>query len=155
MSIYNKLNGYADKLIEKVNAFTAATGAPFHLVNFGSLFKVKWDVEQPYGELLFLLMRDKGIHIYDGFPCFFTDAFTDEDVDKVIATFIECTAELQSAGFLPSSSGNHSGNGTSAPAVSSAPPVPGARLGKGPDGNPGWFVPDPERPGKYRQVFVS
>lgn len=155
MSIYNKLNGYADKLITKVNEYTASTGAPYHLVNFGSLFKVKWDVEQPYGELLFLLMRDKGIHIYDGFPCFFTDAFTDEDVDKVISTFIECTAELQSAGFLPSSSGNHPSNAKSAPAVSNEPPVPGARLGKGPDGNPGWFVPDPERPGKYRQVFVS
>ena len=30
-----------------------------------------------------------------------------------------------------------------------APPVPGARLGKDPQGNPAWFIPDPSRQGKY------
>ncbi|MBN1866414.1 amino acid adenylation domain-containing protein [Candidatus Sumerlaeota bacterium] len=32
------------------------------------------------------------------------------------------------------------------------PPVPGARLGRDPQGNPAWFVPDPDRPGKYLRV---
>ncbi len=157
MSIYNKLNGYADKLLSTVNAHCSKTGAPFHLVGFGSLFKVKWDVEQPYGELLFLLMREKGVHIYDGFPCFFTDAFTDADVDFVINAYISSINELQAAGFLPS--GNQivqpASNGKHTETVVNQPPVPGARLGKGPDGNPGWFVADPERPGKFRQVFTS
>jgi glutamate-1-semialdehyde aminotransferase len=100
MSIYNKLNGYADKLLSSVNAHCSKTGAPLHLVSFGSLFKVKWDVEQPYGELLFLLMREKGVHIYDGFPCFFTDAFTDADVDFVINAYISSINELQSCRVL-------------------------------------------------------
>ncbi|MDD1444235.1 beta-ketoacyl synthase, partial [Dolichospermum sp. ST_sed3] len=158
MTIYDKLNGFTDKLVNTINDFTSKTGAPFHLVNFGSLFKVKWDVEQPFGELLFLLLREKGVHIYDGFPCFFTDAFTDADVDFVIAKFIESTTELQKAGFLPSQSNvnnvtvnGHKSNG----ADSSAPPIPGAMLGKDAQGNPGWFVPDPQRPGKYKQVLKS
>ena len=29
------------------------------------------------------------------------------------------------------------------------PPVPGARLGRDRDGNPAWFVPNPDQPGKY------
>lgn len=33
-----------------------------------------------------------------------------------------------------------------------APPVPGAKQGKSPDGTQGWFVPDPQRPGKFLQV---
>jgi acyl transferase domain-containing protein len=33
-----------------------------------------------------------------------------------------------------------------------APPVPGARLGRDAAGNEAWFVPDPNRPGKYLQV---
>jgi acyl transferase domain-containing protein len=37
-------------------------------------------------------------------------------------------------------------------ADSRVPPVPGARLGRDAQGNPGWFVPDPNRPGKYLQV---
>jgi acyl carrier protein len=32
------------------------------------------------------------------------------------------------------------------------PPVPGARLGRDTAGNDTWFVPDPDRPGRYLQV---
>jgi aryl carrier-like protein len=32
------------------------------------------------------------------------------------------------------------------------PPVPGARLGKDEQGRPAWFLPDPDRPGKYLRV---
>ncbi len=156
MTIYDKLNGFADKLITSVNAYCHKTGAPFHLVNFGSLFKLKWDTEQPYGELIFLLLRDKGIHIYDGFPCFFTDAFTEQDVDTLIAKFAEVINELQAMGFL--ASGNsipaHGINGSHVSKMdTSEPPVKGAKLGKDPQGKQGWFIADPDRPGKYKQVF--
>lgn len=33
------------------------------------------------------------------------------------------------------------------------PPHPEARLGRDEKGNPAWFVPDPERVGKYRQLI--
>jgi hypothetical protein len=41
-----------------------------------------------------------------------------------------------------------------APTIPSAqvPPVPGARLGRDAAGNEAWFLPDPDRPGKYLQV---
>lgn len=32
------------------------------------------------------------------------------------------------------------------------PPVPGARLGRDPQGNPAWFLPDITRPGKYLKI---
>jgi len=32
------------------------------------------------------------------------------------------------------------------------PPVSGARLGRDPEGNPAWYMPDPSRPGKYLKV---
>jgi hypothetical protein len=31
-------------------------------------------------------------------------------------------------------------------------PIPGARLGRDKDGNPGWFISDANNPGKYLQV---
>ncbi len=159
MTIYEKLNGYTDKFVKSVNDYNTKSGAPFHLVSFGSLFKFKWDTEQPYGELIFLLLRERGIHIYDGFPCFFTDAFTDADVENLTTKFIEATKELQDAGFL--SSGNEKlnpvlkGSGHSNGTDKSNPPVAGAKLGKDAMGLPGWFVPDPVRPGKFKQVFHS
>lgn len=159
MSLYDKLNGFTDKFVKSVNEYTDKSGAPFHLVSFGSLFKFKWDTEQPYGELIFLLLRDKGIHIYDGFPCFFTDAFTDSDVDSLTAKVIESVKELQQAGFL-SSHNDKPGIGLNGSARinganKNSPPVAGAKLGKDAMGNPGWFVPDPARPGKFKQVFHS
>ena len=43
------------------------------------------------------------------------------------------------------------GNAIAAPAVLDAarPPVPGARLGRDPAGQPAWFVPKADQPGKY------
>jgi len=35
------------------------------------------------------------------------------------------------------------------------PPVPGARRGKRPDGREGWFLPDPDRPGRYLEVSLA
>jgi amino acid adenylation domain-containing protein len=150
-TIYDKLNGFTDKLVREVNNHCLTTGAPLHLVSFGSLFKVKWDEEQPYGELIFLLMRQKGIHIYDGFPCFFTDAFTDEDVEKVVNAYTSSIDELQQVGLLPSAKSAQQ-NGKVNGFNPNTPPAPGARLGKDPEGNPGWFVPDPDRPGKFKMI---
>ncbi|MBV7338363.1 hypothetical protein KFU94_61080 [Chloroflexi bacterium TSY] len=55
----------------------------------------------PYGELLFYLIREKGVHIYDGFPCFLTMAHTDNDVEIIIRAIKKSIVELQQAGFLP------------------------------------------------------
>ncbi len=44
-------------------------------------------------------------------------------------------------------SNGHSSNGNG-----QHPPVPGAKLGRDANGNPAWFVADPERPGKYLMV---
>jgi acyl transferase domain-containing protein len=41
---------------------------------------------------------------------------------------------------------------TAGPRSTTTPPVPGARLGRDAQGRPAWFVPDPNRPGKYLQV---
>jgi hypothetical protein len=61
----------------------------------------------PYGELLFTLMREKGIHIWDGFPCFLTEAHSAADVKAIVEKFDESTNELLEAGFLTSSQTFH------------------------------------------------
>lgn len=152
--LYEKLNSKTQRLVDEVNAHSKKLGSPFKLVTFGSLFKGKWETEPHYTELLFAMMRYKGVHIMDGFPCFLTLAFTDADVDFVIAKFKESLDELCAIGFIPTekkldtaTSNGHSSNGNG-----QHPPVPGAKLGKDANGNPAWFVADPERPGKYLMV---
>ena len=46
-------------------------------------------------------MREKGIHIQEGFPCFLTTAHTDADIDQVIRAFQGEHPEMQAGGVLP------------------------------------------------------
>ncbi|CAN5599062.1 hypothetical protein BH11BAC2_BH11BAC2_06210 [soil metagenome] len=171
VALQNALTQSTTTLTKSINEYCHQQGIPFHLVNFGSLFKPKYDLDLPNADLLYPLLRFSGVHIYDGFPCFLTEAHTKEDVDFIIATFKTCLGELVEYGFIPTTkvdsefehvkrstyghhsngNGNGNGNGTSV----NHPPVTGAIIGKNPDGTPGWFVPDPERPGKYLKVVLN
>jgi hypothetical protein len=98
-------------------------------------------------------LRDRGIHILDGFPCFFTTAHTQADADAIVKAFKESVQEMQESGFLPESTKKQVSVGLSFDA--DRPPVPGARLGRDPSGNPAWYVPNPAEPGKYTKLDVN
>ena len=102
-------------------------------------------------------MRLKGIHIWDGFPCFLTAAHTAEDINSIVNTFEESIAELCNTGFIPQAENViASQNGSGIKIIdNSTPPVAGARLGKDKNGNPAWFVPDENTPGKYLQISLD
>ncbi|WP_080239149.1 type I polyketide synthase [Spirosoma rigui] len=144
------------RLANTLNAVIDQRGLPFHVVHYGSLWKVKFSQEVPYNELLFTLMREKGIHIWDGFPCFMTEAHTDAEMDTVVQVFTQSVDELIDAGFFAGST-NVSVKKEPAAAVltEDRPPVPGARLGRDQQGNPAWFMPNPDYPGKYMQVELT
>ena len=144
------------RLADALNAVVDRWQLPFHIVSYGSLWKIKFDQEIPYGELLFTLMREKGIHIWDGFPCFMTEAHTDAEMDIVIQQFTDSIDELIEAGFFVAKS-------TEMPKkvpvgltiAADIPPVSGARLGRDRQGNPAWFTPNPDQPGNYLQVELT
>ncbi|KAF1007337.1 MAG: Phthiocerol synthesis polyketide synthase type I PpsE [Luteibacter sp.] len=129
----------------ELNAFCAEVGAPIRIVHFASVWKTQFTEDHPLQDLLFAMMRSRGIHILDNFPCFFTTAHDAADFAAIVAAFRDSVLELQEAGFLP--------RRLEAPRFdAAAPPMPGARLGKDPDGQPAWFVPHPDTPGKYLRV---
>ncbi|RKH43262.1 polyketide synthase [Corallococcus sicarius] len=146
--LQRSVSAKADQLASTLNAFFDDVGAPLRIKHFGSLWKTFVTADISHGDLLFCLLRDKGIHIWDGFPCFFTTAHTEADLQRLITAFQDSVTELQDAGFLPGTARQ-----TQAPAPvaldSNQPPVPGARLGRDPQGNPAWFVPHPTVPGKF------
>jgi glutamate-1-semialdehyde aminotransferase len=145
--LQRETNAKAERLAKELNAFFEQTGTPIQIRHFGSLWKAFFTEEHPWGDLLFVLLRTRGLHIMDGFPCFFTTAHTQADVDAIVRAFKSAVAEMQAAEFLP--------GGVTAGARSfdaSQPPVPGARLGRDAEGNPAWFVPNPDGGGKYLQV---
>lgn len=145
------MNALTKTLAGELNAICEKHELPLYAPSFGSLWKIKFKEELPYGELLFTLMRQKGIHIWDLFPCFLTAAHTTEDVKKIISAFRESVDELIESGFFPSKTSPETIKYEEANPYMEAP-YPGARLGRDKDGNPGWFISDANNPGKYLQV---
>jgi amino acid adenylation domain-containing protein len=136
-----KVGAFADAL----TTFCADVGAPLHVVHFASVWKTVFTEDHPLQDLLFAMMRSRGIHILDNFPCFFTTAHDEADIAAIATAFRESVLEMQEAGFLP--------RRRDATAMDAAqPPVAGARLGRDPDGSPAWFVPNPDTPGKFLKV---
>jgi amino acid adenylation domain-containing protein len=134
-------------MVDELNAYCREVGAPIVLESFSSVWKISFTEDHPMQDLLFAMMRSRGVHILDHFPCFLTTAHTPQDIAVIKTAFKEAVAELQEADFIP----RHT---DAAPAAfdASRPPVPGARIGKDPSGNPAWFVPNPAQPGKYLRL---
>lgn len=78
-------------------------GLPVHVQTAGTWFYFLMPSDARFGSLLYYLLREKGIHIQEGFPCFITTAHTDGDLQKIIRTFRETIHEMQASDLLPSS----------------------------------------------------
>jgi len=146
--LQENLNARAQYIANTLNGLLRKMKVPMVVAQFGSLYRIKLLEEYPYLELFFALMRYKGIHILEGFPCFLTTSHSDADIQKIITCFEESLIELKGVGLIPDY--EH-------PAVDenqslNVPPVPGAKLGKDKEGNPAWFIKDEKNPGKYLQV---
>ncbi|MDJ0897303.1 MAG: amino acid adenylation domain-containing protein [Xenococcus sp. MO_188.B8] len=145
LELQQSLSVKVEKFVKHLRQYFERVGAPINIDYFSSFFYVTYPAEVAYGSLLFYLLREKGVHIWEYRPCFFTLAHTDKDIEQIIWAFKASVSEMQSVGLLASSS--------NAVAINrNLPPQPEARLGKDPAGNPAWFIPDSERPGKFLQL---
>ncbi|MEQ7799507.1 amino acid adenylation domain-containing protein [Pedobacter sp. ASV1-7] len=150
-ALQEELNQKGKYLADNLNLEIEKRSLPFFTANYGSLWKIKFHDDVPYAELMFTLMRQKGIHVLDGFPCFITEAMTYNDIDEIIKCFIESMDAMIDAGFFTREV-NGSNVERAAVLDASNPPVTGARLGKDSNGNPAWFVQDDKNPGKFLQI---
>ncbi|MGF7081456.1 amino acid adenylation domain-containing protein [Mucilaginibacter sp. UYCu711] len=152
-ALQKRINQKAEKLALTLNREFESRGLPLYVAYFGSMWKIRFKAEIPYCELLFTLMRYKGIHVWDGFPCFMTEAHTAEEINSISELFLASLDEMTAAGFFSETTG--------VPTLSKDkfgddqlknPPIPNARLGRDKEGNPAWFVINPDIPGKYFQI---
>jgi len=146
-ALQNEINALTKYLADAMNSICEAYQLHFYVTQFGSLWKIKYKEEIPYTELLFTIMREKGIHIWDGFPCFLTEAHNLQDADKILQAFKEAVEEMVHANFfgvkgkLENSTEN---------IFLTTPPIPNAKLGRDKEGNVAWFVES--APGEYYEV---
>ena len=160
-ALQERLNGLTQGMVERANALFDRYQLPYRWVHFGSAFKTKYDESVNYTEFFFMLMRLHGVHVLD-FPHFLTTAHTEADVEFILTALEHTCKELRNSGFMPertyplavvnSTLNGHAFKPSELVVEASEPPVPGARLGRTQEGEPGWFVPDRERPGKFIQL---
>jgi amino acid adenylation domain-containing protein len=86
-----------------LNEHFEAIGVPIRLPHFSAYAVIEHAPDLKYASLLWYFLREKGVHVWEGRPLYFTTAHTDEDLDKVVKAFTEAVAEMQAAGFLPAS----------------------------------------------------
>ncbi|MCE9575988.1 MAG: amino acid adenylation domain-containing protein [Deltaproteobacteria bacterium] len=100
-ALQQSCNAKTDRLASELNRYFVEARAPLYIKHFGSVWKTCYLDDQPFGDLLFIYLRDRGVHIMDGFASFLGEAHTDADVDFVVRAFKESVREMQAAGFLP------------------------------------------------------
>jgi len=96
--LQNTLAETTAEMLARVNASLA--GSPFSAQHFASNWLLHTTPDFKYSGLLFALLRHRGIHLWEGRPCFLSTAHTAADVNKVVTAFSESVAELESAGFF-------------------------------------------------------
>ncbi|HZX68348.1 MAG TPA: amino acid adenylation domain-containing protein, partial [Candidatus Elarobacter sp.] len=94
------LTARATRLVERVNAELARCGISKRIDNFGSIFYVDLHKEDRFASLLFYHLRNRGVYIQEGFPCFLTTTHTDADVDAIVTAFAESLDELRAHGIF-------------------------------------------------------
>ena len=143
------LNHKTQQWVDDINSYCEAVGSNLRFANFGSLVKPKWlDGDYIHSDLFFANLRMHGVHQYDGFPWFINLAHTQTELDFVKDVIKQVVTELQVGGVMPSN-----GRELKTDQMNClSPPVLGAKLGKDKNGNPGWFIPHPEKQGQYYQL---
>jgi len=155
--LQESLNEKMAECVKELREFIENENVPISISHFSSSFRVNFENEHPCNGLFYCLMKYKGVHILDGFTWFLTTSHTDEDIAFVVNVFKESILEMKENGLLksssePSSEVSQQQQSMQPGRAADQPPVPGARLGKDANGNPAWYIIDPERPGKYLQI---
>ena len=89
------------RFVHAINQEFEAREVPTRLEHFGSVFYFSFPPEQRFGSLIYYHLREKGVHIQEGFPCYLTTAHTEADIQAVIEAFRDSVDEMQRGGVLP------------------------------------------------------
>jgi amino acid adenylation domain-containing protein len=99
--LQSDLNKKTAHLVSGLNGFLESTAVPVRIEHFSSLFYFSFPADLRFGSLLYYHLREKGVHIQEGYPCFVSTAHTDEQLERVAQAFRESILEMQQGRVLP------------------------------------------------------
>jgi len=101
--LQRRLNERTAQVASQIQALLDEFQAPYHLTQFSSIMHLTPLPEQKFAGLLFYLLRERGIHIWENRAFIITTAHTDEDFARLLRAFRESLSEMRSGEFLPPS----------------------------------------------------
>ena len=99
-ALQQRLSKTTADLVQQLNGILRKHNVPSHIENFASIFYFSFPSDFRFGSLFYYHLREKGIHLLEGFPCFLTTAHSQADLDRVVRAFEESAAEMQAGGAL-------------------------------------------------------
>lgn len=94
------LNAHTSALAQRLNDAFLARNAPLKCMHFASVWRLIWDEDQRFVSLFYYLLRYHGVHVYEQFGHFLTEAFTQADLDRIVSTFTQSLDELMGLGLI-------------------------------------------------------
>jgi amino acid adenylation domain-containing protein len=98
--LYKSLGQRTQSLADRLNAAFRERGAPVKAVHCASLWRLSWDEDQKHISLFYYLARYHGLHLYEQFGHFVTEAFGDAEIDRIVEVFVGALDELMALGFI-------------------------------------------------------
>ncbi len=99
--LYRKLNERTTRLVERLNTAFAVRGAPVKAVHCASMWRLAWDDNLKFVSLFYYLVRFHGLHLYEQFGHFVTEAIGDAETDRIFEVFTNALDELMALDFIP------------------------------------------------------
>jgi amino acid adenylation domain-containing protein len=99
-ALQERLNERTAQLVRTLNEIVERHALPTRIESFGSFFYFSFPSAERFSSLLYFYLRDKGIHIREGFPCFLTTSHSEADIEAIVRAFEESAIEMRQAGFV-------------------------------------------------------
>jgi glutamate-1-semialdehyde aminotransferase len=147
MQLYEGLEEKTAKMASDAKTFINEMKCEVTFEEFSSFFYIAAPGSAHWGHLLFVMMTLDGVNIQQYRPNFLTTEHSEADVRKILSVFKNSLAQLIVHGLIE-------GDQVSAKKfLSKAKSIPmGARLGKNAQGEPAYFIEDPNQKGEYLEV---
>ena len=98
--LQNRLAARTAGLVERLNRDLEWRGLATRLESYSSWFYAAFTAEGPLASLFWPQMRQLGVHVQEGYPCFLTTAHSDADIAAIEAAFKATLDALEDGGIL-------------------------------------------------------
>jgi amino acid adenylation domain-containing protein len=99
--LQSSMTAKVERVCQTINSDMEQLQVPIRISSFSAFAYIDYAPDLKFASLLWYYLRAQGIHIWEGRPCYFTIAHSDQDLEKFTQTFRECVEEMQRDGFLP------------------------------------------------------